>query len=191
MMFFLFAADAGNMASFSLFDFQNNIINWILLAIGVVFLWNKHTPPMFETRKRNILTALEDAATARKQGEQLLLEQQKRVANAEQEAAQILAEAKTLAAELKQQIIEQTAHDIVDLEKKMENRILNERQLMITEMRSAAARASIELTKEVLPTLMNATVKKNLLNQFMEQLDSATSQRSTISSDLLESKSVR
>jgi len=187
-MFFLFAAEP---ASFSLLDFQNNIINWLAMFVVIVWLWRKYTPSMFESRKNSIQTALQDAATAREQGEKLLLEQKARVANQDQEAAQILAEARKLAAELKQQLIEQTAHDIADLQKKMENRILNERQLMITQMRSAAATASIKLTREVLPTLMNETVKKNLLNQFMEQLDSATSSRSTISSDLFDAKSVR
>jgi F-type H+-transporting ATPase subunit b len=191
-MFFFFAADPGSFNPMELFlDFQNNIINWCILFGCLVWLWRKHTPAMFESRKLNIQTALQDAATARQQGEQLLLDQQARVANQDQEAAKILAEAKSLAAELKQQIIDQTAHDIADLKQKMDNRILNERQLMITEMRSAAASAAIQLTKEVLPTLMNETVKKNLLNQFMEQLDSATSGRSTISSDLFDAKSVR
>lgn len=164
--------------------FENNLINWLLLVVGIIFLWQKYTPPMFAGRKQNIETSLKDAALAKEQGEQFLKEQEEKVANAEKEFAGILAEAKKLAAELKTQLEQQTTKDIADLRHKLDNQIANERLVAVSEMRSAAARAAIKLTEQSLPSLMNDSVKSKLLNQFMEQLDSSTSERSTLSQEV-------
>jgi len=160
---------------FNILDFKNNFINWLLLVGLVVWLWNKYTPPMFQSRKENIENQLREAELARQNAERFLKEQQERVANAEAEAEKILADAKHLAEQLKLQVEEQTTKEIADLKIKLENSIANERQMAVIEMRSAAAKASIELTKQILPGLMTANVKANLLTQFIEELDETTS----------------
>jgi F-type H+-transporting ATPase subunit b len=166
--------------------FQNNLINWLVLLAGLAFAWNKFTPGAFQARKEGIESVLSDAAIARKQGEEFLLEQKKKVANADKEAAGIIEEGKQLAAQLQAQMKQQTEKDMADLKRKIESQMAAERQLAITELRAAAARSAIRLTEQILPTLMTSEAKSKLLSQFVEQLDSRTQQESPVSTGHME-----
>lgn len=163
--------------------FENNVINWLVLVVLLVLLWNKVTPPMFAKREEGINTALREAAEARAQGEAFLKEQEAKVANVEEEVAKKKADAKALAEELKVQREKQTTKDLADLTQKLQNQIATERAVAVTDLRSTAAKAAIHLTAEALPSMMNDTIRGKLLNQFMEQLDSSTSQRSSLSDE--------
>jgi F-type H+-transporting ATPase subunit b len=151
--------------------FENNLINWLLLMAGVIYLWNKSVPPMFKAREESITNAIAEAQATKRQGEAMLEEQKIKIANAEQEAAKILDEAKALATQLKQQMEAQTLKDMADLKAKIEQSIANERQSAISSLRQTAARASIALTEKALPSLLDEAAKARLLTQFMEQLD--------------------
>jgi F-type H+-transporting ATPase subunit b len=161
--------------------FENNLVNWLILVGLIVYYWNKKTPALFDARKQRIETAIADAAAAKAEGEAFLKQQQATVANIEQDSARIIAEAKQVAAEMQAQMDQQTQKDIADLLKKIESQIASERQLAITELRAAAARASIKLTEQVLPSLMTGEAKSKLLSQFMEQLDSGSGQAPMLS----------
>ncbi|MBS1957529.1 MAG: hypothetical protein JST89_25305 [Cyanobacteria bacterium SZAS-4] len=163
--------------------FENNVINWLVLVVLLVILWNKVTPPLFAKREENITNSLREAAEARAQGEAFLKEQEAKVANVEEEVAKKKADAKALAEELKIQREKQTEKDLADLAQKLQNQIANERAVAVTELRSTAAKAAIHLTADALPSMMNDTIRGKLLNQFMEQLDSSTSQRSSLSDE--------
>ena len=160
--------------------FENNLVNWLILMAGVIYLWNKFVPPMFKSREDSINSAIADAAATKRQGEAMLEEQKVKIANAEQEAAKILDQAKALANDLKQQMEAQTLKDMADLKVKIEQSIANERQAAITQLRQVAARASIVLTEKALPTLLDEKAKARLLTQFMEQLDKEVSNDNTL-----------
>ena len=166
--------------------FENNVINWLLLVAGLVFLWNKYVPAMFKNREDQIEAAIKDAALVKKQGEELLEEQKKRIANAEEEKKQILADAKHLADTLKQQLEAQAKEDAAYLLKKIDQQIANERQQAVTQLRQAAAAASIKLTEQILPSLLDEQTKSKLLTQFMEQLDTMSGPGQTFSANSLE-----
>lgn len=181
---FLFAVEGGEQLSgyaAVAHLFENNVINWLVLVVLLVVLWNKVTPALFAKREERINTSLREAAEARKQSEELLKEQEAKVANVEQEVAQRKAEAEHLASELKTQREQQTQQDAANLAQKLQNQIATERAVAVTELRTTAAKAAIHLTEQVLPSMMNDSVRGKLLNQFMEQLDSSTSERSGLS----------
>ncbi len=182
---FLFAEMNIYEAAKSLFD--NNVINWLVLAAALIYLWNKHAPPMFKAREDTINAALQDAALAKKQGEEILIEQRKKIANAEEDAKKILADARAIADEMQQQLALQTEKEIADLESKIEQQIATERQLAILQLREAAARAAISLTEKILPSLLDESAKARLLTQFMEQLDKEAGSGTTFRAQSLES----
>lgn len=167
--------------------FENNVINWLVLVAALVYGWNKYVPPMFKAREEHIENALKEAALAKKQGQELFQEQKKRVENAEKEKEQILADAKQLAVQLKEQMQAQADKDKKDLETKIQQQIANEKQLAITQLRQTAAIASIKLTEQLLPSLLDEQAKAKLLTQFMEQLDSVSGQKDFFSPNRLES----
>lgn len=66
----------------------------------------------------------------------------------------------------------QTKKDIDEMLHKFEVAVASERQLLINEMRAASVKAAIELTRQQLTAQTSPEVKANLLNQFMDQLES-------------------
>ncbi|HEY9683868.1 MAG TPA: hypothetical protein V6C86_19960 [Oculatellaceae cyanobacterium] len=181
---FLFAVESAGFLDQAKELFENNLINWILLVVGLVYLYNKFVPPLFVKREESIKAALADAAEAKRQGQEFLAEQKKRIENAEAEQKQILADARHLADQLKMQMEAQAKSDAAQLLTKIEQQIANERQSAVTELRQAAAAASIKLTEQILPSLLDGEAKAKLLNQFMEQLDSMSEPGQTFSANL-------
>ncbi len=184
-MFFFAVENVGGVEAFMQL-FENNLINWLVLVAVLVYFWNKSVPPMFKSREEQINLALKEAALAKKQGEELLEEQKKLIANAEAEAKQILEDAKHLAQQLKEQMQMQAAKDASDLKSKIEQQINNERQLAITQLRQVTASASIRLTEKVLPALLDEKAKAHLVTQFVEQLDNISPAGQSFSANSLQ-----
>jgi F-type H+-transporting ATPase subunit b len=159
--------------AFSLLDFRNNVINWIVLVALVAWMMKSLLPPVFAARRERINTALDDAAKARSEGKTFLEEQEKRIANAEKEAEKKIVEAKEVAVQMRAQMEEQTRKEAADLSTKIDQQIANQRQLAITELRGAAARAAIKLSEAGLSQHLNAGAKQKLLDQFTEQLEAS------------------
>ena len=155
----------------SLFDFSNNLLNWLILVVLLVILWVKVMPGVFKDRKDRIDNALEEAKRARTEGQDFLRQQEARIANAEKEADTILVEAKEMATKLKTQLSEDMKKDAEALQKKIEQQIATERQMAITELRSQAAIVAIRLAEASLPGAITPNVKGGLMDQFVKQLD--------------------
>jgi len=169
---FLFATMENSNPFLSLFE--NNLINWCVLIAGLYWLINKYLPPIFAAREESIKTALADAARARAEGETFLEAQKQKIANAEKEMDNILAEAVQVANQMRQQMEAQTQKEIADLSARIGQEIANERQLAISQLRSASARAAINLTKSALPAAITDGVKTRLLDQFVGELEVAS-----------------
>ncbi|CAN5547215.1 hypothetical protein BH11CYA1_BH11CYA1_30930 [soil metagenome] len=166
--------------------FENNVINWVLLVAFFYWVMAKNLPPVFKARDESINATLAAAHKARVDAEAFLEKQKASVANAEKEAEQILVEAKTIAAEMQANLEAQTKKDIAEMLVKFENAVAGERQLLVNELRQASIKAAIELTRGQLASQTSAEVKANLLNQFMEQLETLNT-KSLVSSGALES----
>lgn len=154
-----------------LLDPKSNVINWVILTAAILYGWAKIVPPMLEARSRQIRESLDSAASAREEARTFLSEQEQRIENAQKEADTIVEEAKVVAEQMKKEIETQTENEINSLHAKLESSLAAERQMVITEMRSAAAKAAIELSKSYLESNVSEADKKRLLTQFMQQVD--------------------
>jgi F0F1-type ATP synthase membrane subunit b/b' len=151
--------------------FSDNLFNWVVLVAIIIWMLSTKLPPVFNSRREAIEDALNTAKAAREEGTAFFEEQKSKVANVEKETATILQEAKQIAAQMQTQLEEQTEKDMTALFQKFESSIQNERQLLVNEMRNAAVKAAVLVAEEQLRHSVNEEVKKNLLNQFMSQLD--------------------
>lgn len=157
--------------------FENNLINWGLLVVLLVVLWNRVMPAIFASRKDKIETALKDAATSRAEGQTFLLSQQERVANAAREAEQILVEARHVAEQMKAQIAEQSKRDGEELSRKTKQQIETEIQMAKAELRSQAAVVAVRLAEAALPGAITDSTRGKLQADFVKQLDSLGSKK--------------
>src|SRR5215471_15967448 len=167
-MLFFATVEHGN-ALFELFD--NNIINWLLLVGLLAWLSAKQLPGLFAARKDAIETTLKEASQARAEGAAFLEAQQTKIANAEKEAEKILVEAKQMAEQMRLQADEQTKKELTDFSAKIEQQIEGERQVAITQLRAAAAKAAVRLAEATLPAHMTDATKERLMGQFFQQLE--------------------
>ncbi len=159
-------------------DGKSNVINWLLLVIAIGYGWLKLVPPMFEARQRKIQESIANARQDSGEGKAFLTEQEARISNAEKESARIVDEARAVAAQMKADIEAQTEAEIDRLHHKLEAALLNERQLLINDLRSKAAIAAIHLSRAYLEANITDADKKRLLSQFMQQLDTVSSEKS-------------
>jgi F-type H+-transporting ATPase subunit b len=151
--------------------FANNLINWLILVALLVYLWHKVTPAMFATRAQAIETALQDARSAKEEAQALREQQTKRLAQADHEAKQILLDARKLAEQMKQKIVEQTQADGQELARKITQQIAAQKQMAIEELRSQAALAAVKLAEAALPGAITDSTRVRLCDQFVQQLD--------------------
>lgn len=151
--------------------FSNNLINWLLLVVLLIYMWMKITPAIFASRKDKIETAIKEAEQAKLEAENFRKEQESRVANAEAEASKILDEAKKVAGDMAADIKKQTELETAALAKRIDEQIKAEERMAITEMRSRAATVAVRLAEASLPGAITSSAKSRLLNQFVEQLE--------------------
>jgi F-type H+-transporting ATPase subunit b len=155
--------------------FSNNLINWLLLVVILIYMWMRLTPTIFAARKEKIDAAIREAEQARIEGEQFQKEQEARIQNAEAEASKILEDAKRVAADMAADIKKQTELESAALSKRIDEQIEAEKRLAITEMRSRAATVAVRLAEASLPGAITSSAKSRLLNQFVDQLDAGAS----------------
>lgn len=155
-----------------IFDFKSNVINWVILVGLLIYGINKLVPPMLASRERAIRDDLNSAAKVKAESDAFFLEQKQNLENAQKESDKIVEEAKTVAQQLKAEILSQTTKEVADLEKKIESAIANERQMIVTEVRTAAVEAAIHLSRGYLEKNVSESDNKRLLSQFMQELDS-------------------
>ena len=154
-----------------IFDFKSNVINWLVLVGFLVYAINKMVPPMLAQRERSINEQIKSAEEARNEAQSFLKEQETKIEHAQKEADKIVDEAKVVGEQLKTEIEQQTTREVADLKKKLESAIDNERQMIVTEVRSAAVEAAVKLSKEYLEKNVSEADNKRLLSQFMQELD--------------------
>lgn len=151
--------------------FTNNAFNWVLLLVFLYWLGAKFLPPILLQRKESIESAIANARKTREEGVKFLEDQKAKVANADKEAEEIIVEARQIAEQMKTQSAEQTKKDIEQMSVKFEHAIHNERQMVITELRTASVKAAMQLAEAQLEQTVTPAVKTKLLNQFIGELD--------------------
>lgn len=160
--------------------FKNNLVNWLVLAGLIIWGWNKAVPSMISKRAKSINEVIEAAEAQRQEAEEFLAEQKGKVANAEEEAKNILKEAKEVAKQMQVDMKAQTEADIEALKQKFEASIENERQIIVTETRKAAVAAAVKVSREYLKNNISDAERDLLLKQFTEQLDSLGSSEQSV-----------
>lgn len=178
---FFFASEAHHAAPGLvdvIFDWKFNVINWLLLVGFLAYGYSKLVPPKLAQREKSINEALSIAERSKQEADALLAEQKAKLADAEVERTKIVDEAKAVAKQLQADIEAQTKREVSDLERKLESAIANERQMIITEVRTAAVKAAMQLTRAHLENNVSEDDNKRLLSQFMQELDSLDSGKS-------------
>ncbi len=153
-------------------DWKHNVINWLILMALIIYGINKLVPPMLKQREESINNELNSAAKIKAESDAFFASQKENLENAQKESDKIVDEAKAVAQQMKAEILNQTTREVADLQKKLESAIANERQMIVTEVRTAAVEAAVQLSQSYLEKNVSESDNKRLLSQFMQELDS-------------------
>ncbi len=166
-MFPLIAVDH----AFFLFDFQNNLINWVLLVVFVGWLVSKNAPAILLSRKEQIETMLLESKKIKEEGELFLAQQNQKVSNAEQEFQKILSEAKEIAVSMRQDMEVQVKREVAESQSRIKQEIEGDRQLAVMHLRSAVTEAAVALSQKILPSVITDKTRARFKEQFIEQVE--------------------
>ena len=172
-------AEAAHEASSGLDLLLPDLGEFIPMLIGFIILWAllaKFAWPMIldmlETRVNTIRTNLEQAEAARVETAQLLDEQKALLSEAREDAARIIAEAKT-AGELARTDIEaqaaETAENILERARLL---IEHEKDVAMLELRSSVADISVALAGRLIGTELDVDQHRQIIEHYVAQAGS-------------------
>lgn len=143
----------------------------ILLFILYKVAW---TPILaaLDQRENTIRTSLEEAQRARQETQELLVQKQQILADANREAARILDQSREEAQRLRDTLSEQAREEGQRLRDEARRAIERERQLAIQDLKSTAANLALAAAGQLLGKAVTNADHRRLVNEFLERLPS-------------------
>lgn len=140
----------------------------ILLFILYKVAW---TPILaaLDQRENTIRTSLEEAQRARQETQELLVQKQQILADANREAARILDQSREEAQRLRDTLSEQAREEAQRLRDEARRAIERERQLAIQDLKSTAANLALSAAGQLLGKAVTNADHRRLVNEFLER----------------------
>ncbi|MBG9989192.1 F0F1 ATP synthase subunit B [Aerococcaceae bacterium DSM 111176] len=131
------------------------------------------TPIMkvLDERKAIIESDLEEGATAKSEGQAMVIEANQLMTQARTSSAQMVQDAKNQALEEKQQIMHEAELEINEMKEKAKQSFEQERVLLHQQMEKDTVELAIELTKKLVEREVTADEHQEMIGQFIERLE--------------------
>ena len=140
-----------------------------LAAVLAKFAWKPMLQALFD-REEKIRSALEDADRARIEAAELIKQNEKNLARAEEEYQRIVREGKALAEKMKQEIVlkakQQAQHEI----KLANEEIQRNLDLARKQLRADVADLAIKTAEKILEETLDAKRQKKIVDAFIDRL---------------------
>ena len=151
--------------------FENNFINWVVLIIGLYFIWNKYIAPILTENADKTKLIIADAKKANQEASLNLDEQKQKFAKLDASVNQIINEAHDLANELIKQSQLETQTKISQIQEHTANLVLDTKKNFINEVRQAVVESAFQTVSENLPNLLgDELVRKKQVDLFIQDL---------------------
>ncbi len=146
------------------------IVTFICLAAVLAkFAWKPMLKALFD-REEKIRSALEDADRARIEAAELIKQNEKNLARAEEEYQKIVREGKTLAEKMKQEIVlkarQQAQHEIKVANEEIQRNLESARQ----QLRADVADLAIKAAEKILEESLDEKRQKKIVDAFIDRL---------------------
>jgi len=161
-------------------DMQNfidgipNLLNFILLAILLTWLLYKPVKKVLQARADRVEGDMKDAAQNKATAAELKTQYEQKVKDIEVERAAILEEARKLASENRDKILETAKADAAEVKSRAERDIATEKE----QLKGAVHQAIIDISTDMAAKLISATIDKTahdkLFSEAMTELEATT-----------------
>jgi F-type H+-transporting ATPase subunit b len=140
-----------------------------LAAVLAKFAWKPMLKALFD-REEKIRSALEDADRARIEAAELIKQNEKNLARAEEEYQRIVREGKALAEKMKQEIVlkakQQAQHEIKLAEEEIQRNVESAKQ----QLRADVADLAIKAAEKILEETLDEKRQKKIVDAFIDRL---------------------
>lgn len=172
------AAEGGGLAIFHVPTFIFQAVN-----VGVVLflLWKVGFKPVSEVLARResfVENSLAQAAATKKEAEKLLTDYQRMMADAKQDADNLMSQAAKQGEELKREMIAQAEQEAYRIFQRARTDIEKEKEKVLTDIRSEIANLTIFATSKLLDRVITAEDNERIVKSCVEQLDTAMGPKS-------------
>ena len=158
-----------------LFDTNPGLIVWtiisflVLLIILAKYAWNPILK-MLGDREGQIRTALEQAERARTEAAEMIKQNEKNLARAEEEYQKMIREGKSLAEKLKDEIVSKAKQQAQQELKQASEEIKRNVDAAKLQLRAEVADLAIKATEKILEETLDETRQKKIIDSAMNQL---------------------
>jgi F-type H+-transporting ATPase subunit b len=158
-----------------MFEINPGLIVWtvitfvVLLSVMKKFAW-KPILKMLEERESKIRTALEEADRARTEAAEMLKQNEKNLARAEEEYQKMIREGKALAEKLKEDIVTKAKQQAQQELKLATEEIQRNVDAAKLQLRAEVADLAIKATEKILAETLDEKRQKQLIDSVMNQL---------------------
>jgi F-type H+-transporting ATPase subunit b len=163
------------MPQFEQVEVFSSLIFWSLLSFGLLFvLLKKYAfPPILdalEEREKKIRTDIEGAEKLKQNATEVMEDLERELKNAHEKAATIVQMANTEAKKIQDKTLEETQAKVRQMQSDMEREIEASRNKLLGEIRSYTAALTIASTEKFLKKSMDASDKKKLADESIEEV---------------------
>ncbi|MFM7471965.1 MAG: F0F1 ATP synthase subunit B [Nodosilinea sp. LVE1205-7] len=149
---------------------ETNLINLVIIIGVLVYFGGKFLGKTLSTRKAGIETAIVEAEQLKKQAAAALAEQQQKLAQAQDEARRILADAEVAAQRSRETILAQAQADVDRLRATAAQDLSTQEARVMRELQQRIAALAIARTEAELPQRLNDELQHNLVDASIAML---------------------
>ena len=156
-----------------LLNIEPGLIIWTVITFVILLIvlrkvaWGPILTTL-EQREQTIRNALEEAQRARQEGEQLLVQHQQMLADANREVIRLLEQGREEADHLRISMTEQALEEAQRLTEMARREIVRERQLAMQELKNTAADLALAAAGRLLNTAMTSEDHRRLVTEFLD-----------------------
>lgn len=169
------------MPQFEQVEVFSSLIFWSLLSFGLLFLLLKKYafPPILDAldeREKKIRTDIESAEKLKQNATEVMEDLERELKNAHEKAATIVQMATAEAKKIQEKALEETQAKVKQMQSDMEREIEASRNKLLGEIRSYTAALTIASTEKFLKKTMDASDRKKLADESIEEVIKEMSQ---------------
>ena len=156
-----------------LLNIEPGLIIWTVITFIILLIvlrkvaWGPILTTL-EQREHTIRHALEEAQRARQEGEQLLVQHQQMLADANREVLRLLDQGREEAERLRISMTEQAREEAQRLTEAARREIVRERQLAMQELKKTTADLTLAAAGRLLNTAMTSEDHRRLVTEFLD-----------------------
>lgn len=151
-------------------DLGLQLVSTLFIVVALYLILHKPVTAMLEKRKASIANEINEAKTSNQAAAKLKVDYEERIASINEEAAQILKEARSVALARQEQIIAEAKKDIEAMKEKAANDILLEQERVKDEMKTQMIDVSTLMASKFVAISIDENKHQEIINDIIKEM---------------------